>query len=241
MIANFLTLRGNCVFFMDYSYFSSNESIEGYLQLWRHFYGISEVLKKKLKDLGEPKNIVLFGFSFGARLVVDAAYDLAMEGKKVDKIYACDPAGPGFTAYPADIRRNPYRKDAMKAATFVQCINTSDDKGTNAYNCHQNWRWKWNFSRSFSVSTWNHFRMGVCGQSQPGAGSPPMGSHGLCPYFFNDSFKQSYTPNNSTKCKSNRMAKNLPSDLRMGPTEDRTSWVSRDWQTVNLLIQLRCF
>lgn len=75
----------------------------------------------------------MFGFSFGARLVVDAAIDVSKNGKKVDRIYACDPAGPGFFHY---------RRDPKDAASFVQCINTSKDKGTTSYNCHQNWRFE---------------------------------------------------------------------------------------------------
>lgn len=127
MAQNYLSLRKNCVFFMDYSNFSS----KGYFDLTPHFSGISAVLRKKLLSLGSPAKMQLFGFSFGARLVVDAGIELSAMGEKVDRIYACDPAGPGFFYY---------RKDPKKSANFVQCINTSKDKGTTIYNCHQNWR-----------------------------------------------------------------------------------------------------
>lgn len=127
MIDNFLALRGNCVFFMDYSEYSS----EGYFELVNYFHNISAVLSKKLKDLNHPKNTVLFGFSFGARLVIDAAISSTVDGVKIDKIYACDPASPGF---------HMYKKDPKKAANYVECINTSKTKGTDVYNCHRNWR-----------------------------------------------------------------------------------------------------
>lgn len=127
MIQNFLALRGNCVIFMDYSKFSSG----GYFDLVPHFDGISAVLKKKIASINNPENTVLFGFSFGARLVIDSGFESAKDGTTIDKIYACDPAGPGF---------QNYNKDPRKAANFVQCIHTSSDKGTTVYDCDQNWR-----------------------------------------------------------------------------------------------------
>lgn len=127
MVQNFLSLRGNCVFFMDYSRYSSR----GYFDLTPHFAAISAVLKKKLVSLGSPAKLQMFGFSFGARLVVDAGIEVSGKGEKVDRIWSCDPAGPGFFYY---------FKDPKNAANFVQCINTSKDKGTSIYNCHQNWR-----------------------------------------------------------------------------------------------------
>lgn len=137
MVHNFLSLRGNCVFFMDYSNFSS----KGYFDLTPHFGGISAVLRKKVLSFNSPGKIQMFGFSFGARLVVDAAIDVSEKGTKIDRVYACDPAGPGFFYY---------KKDSRRAANFVQCINTSKDKGTTNYNCHQNWRFI-KFSRAFPV------------------------------------------------------------------------------------------
>lgn len=117
--------------FMDYSKFSSKAGKRGYIELLWSFYGISAVLREKILSLGDTDNMVLFGFSFGSRLAIDAGIDVAEKGFEIDKIYACDPAGPGFYYY---------ARDPQKAAKFVQCINTSADKGTNVYNCHQNWR-----------------------------------------------------------------------------------------------------
>jgi hypothetical protein len=88
--------------------------------------------------------------------------------------------------------------DPKPAAKNVACINTSYDKGTYIYNCHQN------------------FRMGNCGYSQAGAGSFPLGSHGLCPYFYNLAFKNNFVPNNYYKCHSSRMVINPSNDVKMG-------------------------
>lgn len=88
MIKNFLALRGNCVFFMDYSNYSSS----GYLDLTPHFDGISNMLQQKIRSLGNFENTVMFGFSFGARLVIDAGINIrGSEGEMIDKIWACDP------------------------------------------------------------------------------------------------------------------------------------------------------
>lgn len=91
-----------------------------------------------------------------------------------------------------------YYEDPKPAAKNVACIDTSWDRGTNVYNCHQN------------------FRMGFYGYSQPAAGPYPLGSHGLCPYFYNSSFTNDFVPNNYYNCWSDRIAKNLTSDVKMG-------------------------
>lgn len=89
-------------------------------------------------------------------------------------------------------------KDPKLASKQTSCINTSSDKGTSKYNCHRN------------------FRMGKCGSSQPAAGPYPLGSHGLCPYFYNLAFDQKFIPNNSFKCTSKQLANLTSSDVRMG-------------------------
>jgi hypothetical protein len=83
-------------------------------------------------------------------------------------IAACDMAGPGFDGSPRILR------DPTLAAKNVQCIHTSNDKGTNTRNCHQNWN------------------MGGCGWWQAAAGPFPKGSHGLCPYIYNSAFKNDF-------------------------------------------------
>lgn len=97
-------------------------------------------------------------------------------------------SGPGFDMY----------VDPTPAAKNVQCIDTSIDKGTYVYNCHQN------------------FRMGYCGYSQPAAGSYPVGSHGLCPYFYNLAFTHDFVSNNYYDCYSSREIINPPSNVKMG-------------------------
>lgn len=89
-------------------------------------------------------------------------------------------------------------KDPKSAAKIVACINTSSDKGTGVYNCHQN------------------FRMGRCGSYQDAAGSFPIGSHGLCPYFYNLAFTYNFTYSNSFGCSSWRMVQNPPKNVKMG-------------------------
>lgn len=88
-------------------------------------------------------------------------------------------------------------KTPTDAAKNVACINTSSDKGSTKYNCHQN------------------FRMGKCGESQPAAGPFPLGSHGLCPYFYNLAFDYEFVPLNLEKCISYNKA-NISSEVRMG-------------------------
>jgi hypothetical protein len=192
MVREFLNFRGNCVIFMDYSFYTKRP----YTNLRTNFYQISSVLYKKVTSLGNYENIVMFGFSFGARLVIDVGIDINEREKRlIDKIYACDPAGVGFTFY---------NRDSRKAARFVQCINTSTDKGTSYYNCHQNWR------------------LGECGNRQIAAGKFPMGSHGLCPFFFAKSFRHDFVARNDIyNCKSSRFVMDLPSDYIMGMRETR--------------------
>lgn len=88
--------------------------------------------------------------------------------------------------------------DPKPAAKNVACINTSTDKGTLTYNCHQN------------------FRMGVCGSSQIGASTYPIGSHGMCPYMFNLAFTYDFVPVNLYGCTSTRLAPNQTSSVKMG-------------------------
>lgn len=118
---------------------------------------------------------------------------------KKNFIKVCEPAGPGFDF------RFVVAPDHRTAAQNVQCIHTSSDKGTRfTANCNQNWR------------------MGNCGLSQVGAGPPPLGSHGLCPYFYNAAFKYNFLampkPN---ECRSRKTATSWPDSFRMGYMEKR--------------------
>lgn len=73
LVSNLLFYRGGCVIFMDYSKYSI---VKKYVKLLRKFSKISAVLLKKLRQLSaagiEDDNLFMYGFSFGARLVIDA-------------------------------------------------------------------------------------------------------------------------------------------------------------------------
>lgn len=109
----------------------------------------------------------------------------------------CDIAGPGF-----DYR--PQQPEHALAAKNVQCIHTSFDKGTRHSSCDQNWK------------------MGNCGMTQPAASSPPKGSHGLCPYFYNSAFEHNfYAIPKPRECQSRRIAQAWPPNFKMGYMERR--------------------
>lgn len=171
---------------MDYSNFSI---VADYFKLNSHFFNIARVLVKKIKQVGNYDRLFLFGFSFGSRLCFEAGAQIGHQ--VIDRIDACDPAGPGFDGQKRAV-------DPKLAAKNVACINTSIDKGTKIYNCHQN------------------FRMGNCGQSQPSAGPRPLGNHGMCPYLYNSAFDYKFRPSNKHECKSNRVAQFIPDQLIMG-------------------------
>ncbi|KAJ6646793.1 Pancreatic lipase-related protein 2 [Pseudolycoriella hygida] len=183
LMQNLNIYRHGCIVCMDYSYFSKSSN---YYSLVRNFNGIASVLANKLKYFQsisfDPDNMYLFGFSFGGQLVLESARRF---GKMLIKqIDVCDPAGPGFDNNILHSRNSP-----RKSAKNVQCIHTSSSKGTRKRDCHQNWN------------------MGNCGNSQVASGPRPLGSHGLCPYFYNNAFQHRFPaipkPSN---CRSNRDA-----------------------------------
>lgn len=183
MIKNFLYARGGCVIFMNYTKYAN---VSDYFELVGHFSGIATVLVTKTKQIGNLDRLLCFGFSFGSRLCINAGIQIG--NRSIDRMELCEPAGPGFNIY----------EDPKPAAKNVACINTSTDKGSSNYNCHQN------------------FRMGSCGNWQAAAGAYPLGNHGLCPYFYNLAFTNDFVPNNFYKCNSNQMAKNITSNVKMG-------------------------
>lgn len=106
-------------------------------------------------------------------------------------------AGPGF-----DHRQ--IQPDHRNAAQNVQCIHTSRDKGTRFYNCHQDWR------------------LGNCGLTQIASNSPPLGSHGLCPYMYVNAFEHNfYAVEKPIDCLSTRAAFFWPKEYKMGYMENR--------------------
>ncbi|CRL02078.1 CLUMA_CG015386, isoform A [Clunio marinus] len=189
-VNNLMDYRGGCVIFMDYSNFST---VLDYYRLVYRFYFIADVLLKKVKQIGNYDRLFMFGFSFGARLCFEVGTKIG--NQLIERIDGCDPAGPGFT--------NLLTVDPKLAAKNVACINTSVDRGTGIYNCHQN------------------FLMGKCGRHQPAATTRPLGSHGLCPYFYNAAFENDFLPNNYFNCSSKREVQNMPNDIKMGYNEKR--------------------
>lgn len=177
--------------------------MQPYPGLLPYFSSLSEVLTKKFNQIGNFERQYCFGFSFGARLCAEAG--IRVGNQSIDRMDLCDPAGefvssrswklanqsvlgPGFTS----------KHDPKPAAKHVACINTSNIKGTTIYNCHQN------------------FRMGKCGKTQAGASRFPLGSHGLCPYFYNLAFTHDFVPNNHYNCSSTRILRSFVGNVKMG-------------------------
>ncbi|XP_055596011.1 uncharacterized protein LOC129746398 [Uranotaenia lowii] len=200
---NLNVYRGGCIICMDYSTFASN----GYTYLFRRFNDLSAVLLKFIRTLQYEgvslDNLYMFGFSFGAQLALDAGNQVGFN--LIEAIDTCDMAGPGF-----DADRFFKGVNFRGAAKNVQCIHTSTDKGTKMTNkCHQNWR------------------MGQCGFFQLGAGKPPLGSHGLCPVYYNLAFKENfYAQEKPGECGVLRdPTADYPTNFKMGYMERRKSQV----------------
>lgn len=86
-IRNFLKERGNCLFFMDFFFYSKTT----YGKLFKNFAGISNVLLKKVKQIGNYENQLIYGFSIGARLAVDVG--IKISSPKIGRLELCEPAG----------------------------------------------------------------------------------------------------------------------------------------------------
>lgn len=89
LISNLLKYRGGCVIFMDYYKFSN---VQNYFELVYYFPNISAVLLKKLKQLSNSgvndDNLFMYGFSYGARLVIDAGVNFGINRiKQIDGNY----------------------------------------------------------------------------------------------------------------------------------------------------------
>jgi Lipase len=72
LVENLLRYRGGCVIFMDYS---NHSIVQEYFTLVRKFDEISHVLLEKLHQLEgqgfDPKNLFMYGFSFGAQIAIN--------------------------------------------------------------------------------------------------------------------------------------------------------------------------
>ena len=85
LISNLTVFRGGCTIFMNYSYYSDTIN---YAAVVVHFQPISNLLLRKLNQLKSEgvtgDQIFMFGFSFGGRLVIDAALNFGTS--LIDKI-----------------------------------------------------------------------------------------------------------------------------------------------------------
>lgn len=74
LVSNLTLHRKGCVIFMNYSHYSDNDN---YFEVIRHFEPISKLVTRKLHQLEadgvSDENIFMFGFSFGGRIVIEAA------------------------------------------------------------------------------------------------------------------------------------------------------------------------
>jgi len=87
-VKNLLKYRGGCVFVIDYSKYAN---VSNYLDLKAHFDGISAVLLKKVKQIGNYDREYMFGSSFGSRLLIDVGKKVG--ASTIDRMDLCDPAG----------------------------------------------------------------------------------------------------------------------------------------------------
>ncbi|CAD7088698.1 unnamed protein product [Hermetia illucens] len=200
LIAKLTAHRGGCIVCIDYGALAQ----EAYVRLLRKFGPLTDIMTNKLKYMYlqglNPDKTFMFGFSFGGQL--STAIGNTFGPNQIKEIDTCDMAGPGFDFRVASL-------DHKDAAQNVQCIHTSRDKGTKNYDCHQDWR------------------MGNCGASQDAADRPPMGSHGLCPYFYISAFDHPFfAVNQPRRCSSSRPASFWPEDFKMGYLETRKPMVS---------------
>uniref|UniRef100_T1GNU6 Lipase domain-containing protein n=1 Tax=Megaselia scalaris TaxID=36166 RepID=T1GNU6_MEGSC len=154
---NLENFRGGCIICMNYGVAAATK----YFGLVRNVDILVEMLLEKLQELEylgfKPANGYMYGFSYGARLVVWAG--ILFGHQRIGEIDVCDMAGPLFDKFPVSNTRS--------AAKNVQCIHTSSKEGTWGRDCHQNWN------------------MGMCGKYQLAEENNPenTGSHGLCNSF----------------------------------------------------------
>lgn len=77
LVENLLKHRGGCVIFLNYSSCIDEKNYVVTMNKWR---SVSAVVTKKLKDMKReripPANVFLYGFSLGARIIVEAAINL---------------------------------------------------------------------------------------------------------------------------------------------------------------------
>ncbi|XP_058822932.1 pancreatic triacylglycerol lipase-like [Topomyia yanbarensis] len=201
MKSNMTTYRSGCVMFMSYA--NDNRNIDYFGELLPYFSYLANNLTdhlRRLESMGfDPAAGFIFGFSFGAQLAFEAGRRFGF--KKLARIDACEPAGPGF-----DGDSDYSLLDPKQAAKGVQCIHTSSNLGTHRRSCQTNWN------------------MGKCGKEQVAAGPFPKGSHGLCPFFYNSAFTHNFYAVPMPKgCTSSRYTGCWPRGYKMGYFSDMNS------------------
>lgn len=84
--SNFSTYRGGCVMLMSYG--KDISSIDYYSELMPHFHTLAEALANHLRRLElvgfDPRNGLMFGFSFGSHLALEAGRRFGFQ--KLDRI-----------------------------------------------------------------------------------------------------------------------------------------------------------
>lgn len=88
MIGNLTEVRGGCIIFIDYSYYSNSTLYFGLL--WQ-FDSISKAMTKLFERVEcenfSPDDWFMFGHSFGARLIIDSAANFGYQKvKEIDGI-----------------------------------------------------------------------------------------------------------------------------------------------------------
>ena len=190
--------RGGCVICMNYDKFAYLR----YPYLKGNFQGIKNMLVNKLMSLEnngfDPSNAYMYGFSFGAHVVLEAGKSYGTQ--LIKEIDVCDPSGPLFKA----------RTNHRIAAQNVQCLHTSADYGTKQRdNCHQNWF------------------LGDCGNFQDSSYLSPFKSHGVCPTLYNAAFEHDfYAVAKGIYCKNaDDLSITWPDGFKMGYMETRKEMV----------------
>uniref|UniRef100_A0A336KTQ1 CSON015090 protein n=1 Tax=Culicoides sonorensis TaxID=179676 RepID=A0A336KTQ1_CULSO len=185
--------RGGCVTCFDYGPYASDPN---YFRLVRHFRMLRDALVDKLNIMASQglrfQDSHGWGFSYGARLILRA---LERVNGRYESVDICDMAGPGFD------NRLRNKCDYRNAADNVQCIYTSNNRGTRCTTgCHQNWR------------------MGQCGVYQEAAGNIRTKSHAMCPLFYIAAFEHPFYAIPNKECAASAIAA-FPQGYQMGYME----------------------
>ncbi|XP_058125186.1 uncharacterized protein LOC131285462 [Anopheles ziemanni] len=202
LIGNLTKHRGGCVICMNYDRFAQ---LNAYSRLRRNYKEIHGVLRQKLEFLEQegfsPDDGFMYGFSFGAQVVLSAAKEYGT--RKLKEIDVCDIVGTGFDT--SDTNAPNHRT----AAKNVQCIHTSRNYGTrHRTSCHQDWI------------------MGDCGINQLAAPLSPWGSHGVCTLLYNSAFEHDFLASvKPDNCTAESEVRSWPAGFKMGYTETRKSTV----------------